>query len=275
MTWIHLPAPMQTLTVLLITYLHHPRVHNPYPSVHCLSKRQQRLSHPPQVNLDLPPPRPTTTSPTEDMDVDYGPALSPFLRSDPHNASDQNSNASEEPSKKVSDKPKRLSHSHSRHEVEPSSASDQYNDESDEPWIQSTKPEKHADKGRQKVRSKYVSSSLEKDQSSATKHRSSKPSGAFSDQGQPQHDPHPPYYREVALSDIPSQYAEEVDTFRRILSLPDLRESMARSSNSVMGLDDEKGCQEFRLRGPSSMLPLSSVIKDTFDKFEYDFQAAS
>ena len=27
---------MQTLRVLLITYLHHPRVHNPYPLVHCL-----------------------------------------------------------------------------------------------------------------------------------------------------------------------------------------------------------------------------------------------
>ena len=50
---------------------------------------------------------------------------------------------------------------------------------------------------------------------------------------------------------------------------------MPRSSTSVMGLDDEKGHQELRPRGPSSMLPLSSVIKDGFDKFEYDFQAAN
>ena len=107
------------------------------------------------------------------------------------------------------------------------------------------------------------------------KHRSSKPSGANSDLDQPQHDPDPPYYREGALADIPSQYAEEVDTFRRILSLPDPRESMPRSSTSVMGmgLDDEKGRQELRPRGPSSMLPLSSVIKDAFDKFEHDFKA--
>ena len=77
------------------------------------------------------------------------------------------------------------------------------------------------------------------------------------------------------MSDVPSQYAEEVDTFRRILALPDPRESMPRSSTSVMGLDDEKGCQELRPRGPSSMLPLSSVIKDAFDKFEYDFQATN
>ena len=101
------------------------------------------------------------------------------------------------------------------------------------------------------------------------------PSGALSDQDQPQHDPDPSYYREVALFDVPSQYAEEVDTFWRILSLPDPRDSMPRSSTSVMGLDDEKGHQELRPRGPSSMLPLSSVIKDAFDKFEHDFQAAN
>ena len=79
----------------------------------------------------------------------------------------------------------------------------------------------------------------------------------------------PPYYSELALSDVPSQYAEEVDTFRCILVLPDPRESMPRSSTSAMGLDDEKGRQEPRPRGPSSMLPLSSVIKDAFDKFEH------
>ena len=120
-----------------------------------------------------------------------------------------------------------------------------------------------------------MSSSSEEDQSSARRHRSSKPSGAHSDLDQPQYDPDPPYYREVPFSDIPSQYAEEVDTFRRILALPDPRESIPRSSTSVMGLDDEKGRQELRPRGPSTMLPLSSVIKDAFDKFEHDFQAAN
>ena len=122
-----------------------------------------------------------------------------------------------------------------------------------------------------KSRSRYVSSSSEEDYPSVAKHRSPKPSGANSDQDQPQHGPDPHYYREVALSDVPSQYAEEVDTFRHILSLPDPRESMPRSSTSVMGLDDEK----LRPRGPSSVLPLSSVIKDAFDKFEHDFKAAN
>ena len=126
---------------------------------------------------------------------------------------------------------------------------------------------KHADKSKLKVRFRYGSSPSEEDQSSVGRHRSSKPSGsqpsgALSDQDQPQHDPDPPYYRKAALSDVPSQYAEKVDTFRCIFCLPDPRESMPRSSTSVMGLDDKKGRQELRPRGPSSMLPLSSVIKD-------------
>ena len=165
------------------------------------------------VNLDLPPLRPRPTSHSiEEMEVDYGPALPPRLGADHHNVSDQYSGLSEEPSMKASDRPKK--HSHKRHDIEPRSASDQSTDESDEPQISSSKPKKHAD---------------EEDQSSAPRHRSSKPSGAqpswaLSDQDQPQHDPDPLYYREVALSDVPSQYAEELDTFRRILSLPDPKE---------------------------------------------------
>ena len=62
---------------------------------------------------------------------------------------------------------------------------------------------------------------------------------------------------------------------RRILKLPDPRESLPRSFTAVMGLDDEKGRQELRPRGPSSMLPLNSIIKDAFNKFDQDFQAAN
>ena len=107
------------------------------------------------VNLDLPPPRHRTTIQTEDMDVDYGPALPPRLGPDPHNTSDQSTSTSEEPSKKDSDKPKKHCHSCSRHEVESRSASDQ----SDESQIPSTKPKKHSDKSKHKTRSRYVSSS--------------------------------------------------------------------------------------------------------------------
>ena len=44
----------------------------------------------------------------------------------------------------------------------------------------------------------------------------------------------PASYIEVDMSDLPSQYAEEIETF-------DPRDSMPRSSTTIWGLDDEKG----------------------------------
>ena len=41
-----------------------------------------------------------------------------------------------------------------------------------------------------------------------------------------QHDPDPVFYREVDMSDLPSQYAEEIETFRHILDLPGPRETI-------------------------------------------------
>ena len=70
------------------------------------------------------------------------------------------------------------------------------------------------------------------------------------------------------MSDLPSQYAEEMETFRQILDLPDLRETLPRSSTTVLGLDDEKGQQELRPRGPFAMLLLNPILKDAFEKFE-------
>ena len=130
------------------------------------------------VNLDLPPPRqPWTASNVEQMEVDYSPALPPHLSADHHNVLDQPSSPSEEPSKKASNRPKKHSHSQKRHVVDPRSASDQLTDESDEPRISSSRSKKHADKSKHKVRSRYMSSSSEEDQSSVARHRSSKPSG--------------------------------------------------------------------------------------------------
>ena len=156
--------------------------------------------------------------------------------------------------------------------------SDQLSGQSNESsQVVSARPKKHADKRTHKVRSRYLSqsSSSEEDQSSVHMQRSSKPSRATSHQDQPQHDPDPRFYREVAMADLPSQYAEKVETFRCILDLPDPRETMPRSSTSVLGLDDKKGQPELRPRGPSSMLPFSSHIKDAFDKFEHDFLASN
>ena len=81
----------------------------------------------------------------------------------------------------------------------------------------------------------------------------------------------PVFYREVDMSDLLSQYAEEVEIFTQILDLPDPRETLPRVSTTVLGLDDEKGQQELRPRGPSAMLPLNPILKDAFEKFEQDF----
>ena len=63
------------------------------------------------------------------------------------------------------------------------------------------------------------------------------------------------------MCDLPSQYAEEMDTFRHLFDLPDLRKTMLRSSTTVIGLDDENGQQELRPRSPSAMLPLIHISK--------------
>ena len=75
------------------------------------------------------------------------------------------------------------------------------------------------------------------------------------------------------MSDLPLQYTEEVETFS--LDLPDPRETMPRSSTTVLSLNYDKGQQELRPRSPSVMLPLSPYLKDAFEKFEQDFLASN
>ena len=116
-----------------------------------------------------------------------------------------------------------------------------------------------------------MSSSSDEDQSSVARHRSLKPSETQ------------PSGRSLTKTNL--NMIQTTFITGKWLSLtfppntlkrwPDPRESTPRSSSSVIGLDDEKGHQELRPRGPSSMLPLSSVIKDAFDKFERDIQAAN
>ena len=143
------------------------------------------------AHLDLPPPRSSTNIQTEAMDVDVGPALPPRLVLN-QDTSDQYVAPSEVIPKEVSYTHKKQSH---RQTVDPSSASYQLNEDSNEPRIHSSRPKKHSDKSKHKSRSRYVSSS-EEDQSPVARHRSSKPSraqpsGAASDQDLPQHDPDP------------------------------------------------------------------------------------
>ena len=134
------------------------------------------------------------------------------------------------------------------------------------------------DKKKHKVWAKYYSqlSSSEEDQSSVPIKKSTKPQQkAPSEPEHLQDSTGPVSYRELDMSDLPSQYADEVETFRQILELPDPRETLPRSSTTVLGLDDEKGQQELRPRGPSAMLPLNPILKDAFEKFEQDFLASN
>ena len=69
---------------------------------------------------------------------------------------------------------------------------------------------------------------------------SSQPKGDPSEQDKHQTDSDRVFYSEVDMSDLPSQYTEEIEPFRHILKLPDPRDTMARSSTTLLGLDDEK-----------------------------------
>ena len=78
------------------------------------------------------------------------------------------------------------------------------------------------------------------------------------------------------MSDLPSQYTEDIETFRQVVNLPDPRVSMPRSSTTVWALNEVAGQQELRLwRIPSALPRLSPILKEAFDKFEQDFQAAN
>ena len=158
-------------------------------------------SKPGPSNTRLDPP---STNPVESMDIDYGPALPPRL--DSHSScvddtSGHNVSSVEEPSRLPSAQSKKSSHSFKQYDVAPSSASDHYSDQSDEPQPAPSRAKKHTGKSKHKSRSRYLPSSSEEDQSSELRHRSPKPSRkTYTDQDHPQHDPDPPYYREVALT---------------------------------------------------------------------------
>ena len=139
--------------------------------------------------------------------------------------------------------------------------------------VRSAKAKKHSDKRKHKVRAKYVSSSsfTEKSEASVQVRTFSKPKRASSDQEKQQTDPDPIFDKEVVMSDLPLQYAEDIETFKETLNLSDPRDTMPRSSTTILGLDDEKGQQELSPRAPSGMLPLSPYLKNAFEKFDQDF----
>ena len=83
---------------------------------------------------------------------------------------------------------------------------------------------------------KHKSIPIHKSQSSAEEDKSSAHIRGFTQsqpkvppEPQPQASSDPVFYREVDMNDLPSQYTEEVETFRQILYLPDPRETLPRS----------------------------------------------
>ena len=164
---------------------------------------------------------------------------------------------------------------HSEHGVHSDPHSDHSEQASDSEYYQARpKHKKHSDKR------KHKSKPIHKSQSSAEEDESSAHSRGFTQsqippEPQPQASSDPVFYREVDMSDLLSQYTEEVETFRQILDLPDPRETLPRSSTTVLGLDNEKGQQELRPRGPSAMLPLSPILKDAIEKYKQDFLASN
>ena len=152
----------------------------------------------------------------------------------------------------------------------------EHHSESEHPKEVCPKSKKHSDKRKHKVRAKYYSqsSSSEDDESSVSTRKPTKPQHKVPQEPQHQDSTDPVFYRDLDMSDLPSQYAEKVETFRQILDLPDPRETLSKSSTTVLDLADEKGHQELRPRGPSAMLPLNPILKDAFEKFEQDFLAS-
>ena len=79
------------------------------------------------------------------------------------------------------------------------------------------------------------------------------------------------YSRKVDLSDLPSQYTEDIETFRQVLDIPDPKHSMP-VSNLAMGVNEEQEQQETRPKGPSTFLPANPALKEELTKWEQDFQ---
>ena len=93
--------------------------------------------------------------------------------------------------------------------------SDPYSEHSEQPKSLCSRAKKHSDPKKHKVRAKYYSqsSSSEEDQSYVPVKKSAKPQQAPDEHDQQQDSTDPDFYREVDMSDLPSQYAEEVKTF--------------------------------------------------------------
>ena len=128
------------------------------------------------------------------------------------------------------------------------------------------KAKKYSDKRKHKVQAKYYSqtSYSEEDESSAPTKKPTKPQHKAPQEPQHQDSTDPVFYREVDRSDLPSQYADEVETFRQILDLPDSRETLPGSSTTVLGLDNEERPTRAEAKRPFCYVPFKPYSQRCF-----------
>ena len=62
------------------------------------------------------------------------------------------------------------------------------------------------------------------------------------------------------MSDLPLQYAEDIDPFLQILNLPGPKDTMLRSSTTILALDDKKGQHAWSLGQGALQLCSHSVL---------------
>ena len=80
--------------------------------------------------------------------------------------------------------------------------------------------------------------------------------------------------REVDISDLPSHYTEDFETFRQLSNIPGPKNSIPVFSASVMDLN--KGAQKQDLRFKSAtFLSANPSLKEALEKFELDFKTAN
>ena len=102
------------------------------------------------------------------------------------------------------------------------------------------------------------------------KHKSRKQVTSSSEESDPP--PHIKNPREADLSDLLSQYIVDIETFRQVLNIPDLRDNMPVSSLTVLVLNPVAQKQVLRPKGPPAFLPANPSPIEVPEKFEQDFK---
>ena len=75
------------------------------------------------------------------------------------------------------------------------------------------------------------------------------------------------------MSDLPSQYTENIETFRQILKLPDPRDNVPVYSLTLWGLNDVASRQELRPNFSTALTKVTSECNLTMEKCQDSIKA--